>query len=171
MNNNNVDELRNGSKIINVSIRDERKPAEKAESEKFPEHDIIKRKRMIYDIMKNMGIPANILGYKYVIEAIELVLDGKVGNAVTKELYPTIAKKFNTTGSRVERAIRHAIERAMINADVDYIEKMFGYTISATRGKPTNSEFIYGIVSYINLREECDSRGVSRQIRNLYMDL
>ena len=157
MRNNNVDELRNGSKVIDVLVTNERKHAEKAESEKSTKHDMIKRKRMIYDVIKNVGIPANLRGYKYTIEAINLVFDGKVKHSVTKEMYPVIAKKFKTTGNSVERAIRHAVEHSMINGNMEYIEEIFGYTISATRGRPTNSEFIYGIVNYINLQEEIDS--------------
>ena len=97
----------------------------------------------ITDILRQIGVPAHIKGYHYLREAILLsVEDPEIMNAVTKVLYPTVAKKFGTTPSRVERAIRHAIEVAWDRGDVDTLNAYFGYTIHNSRGKPTNSEFI-----------------------------
>ena len=97
----------------------------------------------ISEIMHQIGVPAHIKGYQYLREAILLsVGDDEMINSVTKYLYPTVAKKFGTTPSRVERAIRHAIEVAWDRGDVDVLSSYFGYTIQNQRGKPTNSEFI-----------------------------
>lgn len=98
---------------------------------------------MVTEMIHQIGVPAHIKGYHYLREAILLsVEDPEVMNAVTKVLYPTVAKKFATTPSRVERAIRHAIEVAWDRGDVDTLNAYFGYTIHNSRGKPTNSEFI-----------------------------
>jgi two-component system response regulator (stage 0 sporulation protein A) len=94
-------------------------------------------------VLHEIGIPAHIKGYLYLREAVCLVVQRiELLGGVTKELYPTIAKKFNTTPSRVERAIRHAIEVAWNRGNVDLIHSLFGHTINSDRGKPTNSEFI-----------------------------
>ncbi|MFZ5688172.1 MAG: sporulation transcription factor Spo0A [Bacillota bacterium] len=94
-------------------------------------------------IIHQMGVPAHIKGYQYLRDAILFVIDEvNLLGAVTKELYPMIAKKYFTTPSRVERAIRHAIELAWDRGNVDMMNKFFGYTINVERGKPTNSEFI-----------------------------
>ena len=98
---------------------------------------------MVTEMIHQIGVPAHIKGYHYLRESILLsVKDPEVMNAVTKVLYPTVAKKFTTTASRVERAIRHAIEVAWDRGDVDTLNAYFGYTIHNSRGKPTNSEFI-----------------------------
>ncbi|MBR2043360.1 MAG: sporulation transcription factor Spo0A [Clostridia bacterium] len=98
---------------------------------------------MVTDIIHKIGIPAHIKGYSYLREAIMLsVRDSEMINSVTKLLYPTIAKTFGTTPSRVERAIRHAIEVAWDRGDTKVLDSYFGYTIQVQRGKPTNSEFI-----------------------------
>ena len=98
---------------------------------------------MVTEMIHQIGVPAHIKGYHYLREAILLsVEDPEIMNAVTKVLYPTVAKKFGTTPSRVERAIRHAIEVAWDRGDVDTLNAYFGYTIHNSRGKPTNSEFI-----------------------------
>ena len=103
-------------------------------------------------ILHEIGVPAHIRGYHYMREAIIMsVEDLDVLNYITKELYPTIAKKCNTTPSRVERAIRHAIEVAWSRGKVDVIDKMFGYTINNHKGKPTNSEFIALIADRLRL--------------------
>jgi len=95
--------------------------------------------RMIHQ----MGVPAHVKGYQYLRDAIvSVVLDVSLLGAVTKELYPTIAVKYQTTPSRVERAIRHAIELAWDRGNVDFMNRYFGYTINVDRGKPTNSEFV-----------------------------
>jgi len=94
-------------------------------------------------IIHQMGVPAHIKGYQYLRDAILFVIEEvNLLGAVTKELYPMIAKKYLTTPSRVERAIRHAIELAWDRGNVDMMNKFFGYTINVERGKPTNSEFI-----------------------------
>ena len=106
----------------------------------------------ITNIIHEIGVPAHIKGYLYLREAIKMVIDNvELLGAVTKELYPSIAKKFNTTPSRVERAIRHAIEVAWSRGKVDTINKLFGYTVHTTKGKPTNSEFIAMIADKLRL--------------------
>lgn len=97
----------------------------------------------VTNLIHQMGVPAHIKGYQYLRNAIILVIeDVSLLGAITKELYPAIAAKYNTTPSRVERAIRHAIELAWERGNVDMMTRFFGYTISIERGKPTNSEFI-----------------------------
>jgi len=97
----------------------------------------------ITNIIHEIGVPAHIKGYLYLREAITMVYnDVELLGSITKVLYPDIAKKFNTTASRVERAIRHAIEVAWSRGNLDSISSLFGYTISNTKAKPTNSEFI-----------------------------
>lgn len=108
---------------------------------------------IISDIMKQIGVPAHIKGYQYLREAIILsVNDPELMHSVTKVLYPTVAKSNKTTASRVERAIRHAIEVAWDRGDVDVLSSYFGYTIQNSRGKPTNSEFIAMISDKLRLR-------------------
>ena len=103
---------------------------------------------MIHEI----GVPAHIKGYQYLREAIMMSVDDiEMLNSITKILYPTIAKKFQTTPSRVERAIRHAIEVAWSRGKMDTIDELFGYTIHNGKGKPTNSEFIALIADKIRL--------------------
>ena len=97
----------------------------------------------ITDIMHEIGVPSHIKGFQYLREAIILaVKDNDVINAMTKELYPQVASTFCTTPMRVERSIRHAIEVAWERGDLDTLQRFFGYSVSNTRGKPTNSEFI-----------------------------
>lgn len=108
---------------------------------------------IVTEIILHIGIPAHIKGYHYIREAIILCLsDSNMINSVTKVLYPTIAKRFDTTSSRVERAIRHAIELAWDRGDVDTLNSYFGYTINTGRGKPTNSEFIAMISDKLRLK-------------------
>ncbi len=108
---------------------------------------------MVTDIIHQVGVPAHIKGYHYLRESIMLAVnDSEIINSVTKQLYPTVAKKFGTTSSRVERAIRHAIEVAWDRGDVDVLNSYFGYTIHTGRGKPTNSEFIALIADKLRLR-------------------
>ena len=97
----------------------------------------------VTNLMHQMGVPAHVRGYQYIRDAILMVVEEmNLLGAVTKELYPAIAEKYNTTPSRVERAIRHAIELAWDRGNVELMNKFFGYTIDVERGKPTNSEFI-----------------------------
>ena len=107
---------------------------------------------LVTNIIHEVGVPAHIKGYQYLREAIMMVVnDIDVINQITKSLYPQIAHKFNTTPSRVERAIRHAIEVAWGRGQQDAVENIFGYTISASKGKPTNSEFIAMIADKLRL--------------------
>lgn len=104
-------------------------------------------------IIHQIGVPAHIKGYQYLRTAILMTIeDNEVINSVTKILYPTVAKKYKTTTSRVERAIRHAIEVAWDRGDVDTLNSYFGYTIQNSRGKPTNSEFIAMIADNLRLK-------------------
>ncbi len=104
-------------------------------------------------IIHQIGVPAHIKGYQYLRTAILLtVKDSDIINSVTKILYPSVAKKYQTTTSRVERAIRHAIEVAWDRGDVDTLNSYFGYTIQNNRGKPTNSEFIAMIADNLRLQ-------------------
>lgn len=104
---------------------------------------------MIHDI----GIPAHIRGYLYLRDAIAMVVNRvEILGAVTKELYPAIARKYNTTPSRVERAIRHAIEVACNRGNVELLSRLFGHTINSVRGKPTNSEFIAMIADRLRMQ-------------------
>lgn len=108
---------------------------------------------IISDIMRQIGVPAHIKGYQYLRESIALsIKDPDLMHAVTKVLYPTVAKNNKTTASRVERAIRHAIEVAWDRGDVDVLSSYFGYTIQNSRGKPTNSEFIAMISDKLRLK-------------------
>ncbi len=108
---------------------------------------------MVTGIIHEIGVPAHIKGYQYLREAIIIAVnDMEVINAVTKVLYPQVAKAFSTTPSRVERAIRHAIEVAWDRGDLDTLQRFFGYTVSNTKGKPTNSEFIALIADRLQLQ-------------------
>lgn len=107
-------------------------------------------------IIHQIGVPAHIKGYQYLRTAILMTIeDSDVINSVTKVLYPTVAKKYQTTTSRVERAIRHAIEVAWDRGDIDTLNSYFGYTIQNSRGKPTNSEFIAMIADNLRLKYKC----------------
>lgn len=115
--------------------------------------DIYDMETMVTDVIHEIGIPAHIKGYQYLRRAIMMAVDDlDVINSITKELYPTVAKEFNTTSSRVERAIRHAIEVAWDRGDTDILNSFFGYTIANTKGKPTNSEFIAMIADKLRLK-------------------
>ena len=108
---------------------------------------------MVTNIIHEIGVPAHIKGYQYLREAIIIAVnDMDVINAITKVLYPQVAKTFQTTPSRVERAIRHAIEVAWDRGDLDTLQSFFGYTVSNTKGKPTNSEFIALIADKLQLQ-------------------
>ena len=117
-----------------------RSPAEAEEDEPEVGPDI---EAQVTRIIHQIGVPAHIKGYQYLRTAILMTIrDSEMINSVTKSLYPSVAKKYKTTTSRVERAIRHAIEVAWDRGDVDTLNSYFGYTIQNSRGKPTNSEFI-----------------------------
>lgn len=107
---------------------------------------------LVTNVIHEVGVPAHIKGYQYLREAIIMVVNNiDVINQITKSLYPQIASKYNTTPSRVERAIRHAIEVAWGRGQQEAVENIFGYTISAAKGKPTNSEFIAMIADKLRL--------------------
>ena len=111
--------------------------------------------REVTAVIHEVGVPAHIKGYQYVREAIVIaVQDMDVINAVTKVLYPEVARRYNTTPSRVERAVRHAIETAWDRGDLETLQRYFGYTVSNTKGKPTNSEFIAMIADRIRLQSK-----------------
>ena len=108
---------------------------------------------MVTGIIHEIGVPAHIKGYQYLREAIIIAInDMDVINAITKVLYPQVAKTFQTTPSRVERAIRHAIEVAWDRGDLDTLQRFFGYTVNSAKGKPTNSEFIALIADKLQLQ-------------------
>lgn len=113
---------------------------------------VVADERVVTEILHQIGVPAHIKGYQFLRDAILMTMeDCEYINSVTKRLYPEIAKRNNTTASRVERAIRHAIEVAWDRGDVDTLNRYFGYTIHNLRGKPTNSEFIAMIADKMRL--------------------
>ena len=115
---------------------------------------------MVTEVIHDIGVPAHIKGYKYLREAIIMTVeDPEMINGVTKILYPAVAKKYATTSSRVERAIRHAIEVAWDRGDVDTLQKYFGYTVSGIKGKPTNSECIAMIADHLSLQRKKNAGG------------
>ncbi len=119
----------------------------------LPKTDKTSIESLVTGIIHEIGVPAHIKGYQYLREAIIIAVnDMDVINAITKVLYPQVAKTFQTTPSRVERAIRHAIEVAWDRGDLDTLQRFFGYTVSNTKGKPTNSEFIALIADKLQLQ-------------------
>lgn len=120
----------------------------------------------VTDIIHQIGIPAHIKGYHYLRKAIVLsVNDQKMLENITKLLYPTVAEDFSTTSNRVERAIRHAIETAWNRGNTDVLTDMFGYTVNANKGKPTNSEFIALITDMLRLKMKFgDKMEINRKI-------
>lgn len=143
-----------GVKLYNKRIPETKKIIGAGEDRKhFMERNI---ENDVTSIIHDVGVPAHIKGYQYLREAIIMsVNDNEMLNSITKILYPSIAKKFQTTSSRVERAIRHAIEVAWNRGRMDTIDELFGYTINAEKGKPTNSEFIALIADKIRLEYKC----------------
>ena len=151
-------DLMNANKEFQIMItvpstKNAKDSAEKAteKKEQTPEviHDLEKD---VTDMIHEIGVPAHIKGYQYLREAIMMsVEDPAMISSITKILYPTIAKRFQTTPSRVERAIRHAIEVAWSRGRMETLDAMFGYTIDTGKGKPTNSEFIALIADRIRL--------------------
>ena len=126
--------------------------AEENQVRETPVNSINVEKEVTCQLLQ-LGVPAHIKGYAYLRKAILMVIeDANAINAITKHLYPTIAKSFKTTSSRVERAIRHAIEVAWDRGNPEYLDSVFGYTISSNKGKPTNSEFVALIGDNIRLR-------------------
>lgn len=135
---NNNDVIHNGKSVVN-----------EVEKKSFDLHDLEKE---VTDMIHEIGVPAHIKGYQYLREAIIMTVeDIEMLNSITKILYPAIAKKYQTTSSRVERAIRHAIEVAWSRGKMETLDALFGYTINIGKGKPTNSEFIALISDKIRL--------------------
>jgi two-component system response regulator (stage 0 sporulation protein A) len=136
---------------VSSGVKEEKMPEEKVIPMPVPAaHDLEKD---VTDMIHEIGVPAHIKGYQYLREAIMMsVNDMDMLNSITKILYPGIAKKFDTTSSRVERAIRHAIEVAWSRGKTDTLDELFGYTVSNGKGKPTNSEFIALITDRIRLQ-------------------
>ena len=139
--------LQNKSSIIGREIKSQYidiSPANKRSEENI--------EALVTNVIHEIGVPAHIKGYQYLREAIIMVVSNiDMINQITKQLYPEIAEKYHTTPSRVERAIRHAIEVAWGRGQQDVVESIFGYTISAAKGKPTNSEFIAMIADKLRL--------------------
>ena len=132
--------------LVKIKKRDETQP----KSNVTPDMEA-----QVTKIIHQIGVPAHIKGYQYLRSAILMTIeDNDIINSVTKILYPTVAKKYGTTTSRVERAIRHAIEVAWDRGDVDTLNSYFGYTIQNSRGKPTNSEFIAMIADNLRLKHK-----------------
>lgn len=120
-------------------------PTYKAVDENFLRKEITK-------LLHTLGMPAHVLGYEYTREAILITLGNKdILRAITRELYPAVSKRFNTTPTRVERAIRHAVELAWDRGDLDTIQKFFGFTTSPKKGKPTNKEFLSALADHLRL--------------------
>lgn len=135
--------------VRNTELIHAKKPEEIIENTGQEEDRLENR---VTDMLHEIGIPAHIKGYHYLRDAIIMAVDDMdVLNAITKVLYPTVAKKYQTTSSRVERAIRHAIEVAWNRGKLDTLDRLFGYTVSNGKGKPTNSEFIALIADTIQL--------------------
>lgn len=136
----------------NAGIGKNREIRRNGNSEQIREVPVRNLEMDVTDIIHEIGVPAHIKGYQYLRDAIIMsVEDMEMLNSITKILYPTIAKKHQTTPSRVERAIRHAIEVAWSRGKMDTIDELFGYTVSTGKGKPTNSEFIALIADKIRL--------------------
>ncbi|MEG1965642.1 MAG: sporulation transcription factor Spo0A, partial [Oscillospiraceae bacterium] len=136
-----------------VQFSDTRKPTDTilSCSTKFDKQTDIEI--LVTEIIHQIGVPAHIKGYHYLRQSIILATENpEIINSITKELYPTIAQKYQTTPSRVERAIRHAIEVAWDRGDLDILNSYFGYTVNNGRGKPTNSEFIAMISDKLRLK-------------------
>ena len=122
-------------------------------AEKAREENAVALEVRVTEVIHQVGVPAHIKGYQYLREAIMMAVeDIESVSAITKVLYPSIAKKFHTTSSRVERAIRHAIEVAWDRGDLETLQSYFGYTVSGVKGKPTNSEFISMIADRLRLQ-------------------
>ena len=139
-----------GSLVNHIESLTSSRPDSAARGETAGAPDI---ETQVTKIIHQIGVPAHIKGYQYLRTAILMTIaDSDIINSVTKVLYPSVAKKYSTTTSRVERAIRHAIEVAWDRGDVDTLNSYFGYTIQNSRGKPTNSEFIAMIADNLRLK-------------------
>ncbi len=136
------------------------------EKEMNEQSEDINMEVIVTEIIHQIGVPAHIKGYHYLREAIMIsVYDKELLESVTKILYPTVAKRFSTTSSRVERAIRHAIEIAWDRGDIDTLNSYFGYTVNTGKGKPTNSEFIALISDKLRLRYKKELEKSNKKIK------
>ncbi len=138
---------------IMITVPKSTSSADRELAEKVKKQEVIRDlEQDVTDMIHEIGVPAHIKGYQYLREAIMMsVQDPSMISSITKILYPTIAKRFQTTPSRVERAIRHAIEVAWSRGRMETLDALFGYTIDTGKGKPTNSEFIALIADKIRL--------------------
>lgn len=137
---------------LNDRDNPDRVEKEKADSSEGVETDL---ETQVTKIIHQIGVPAHIKGYQYLRSAIIMTMNNtEMINSITKQLYPGVAKQYGTTSSRVERAIRHAIEVAWDRGDVDVINSFFGYTVQSARGKPTNSEFIALVADSLRLKNK-----------------
>lgn len=157
-----IEEIRSAVKVLSTLTNSEwealkeviaNKPNSVEDTEEQEKNSWRKKEKKVTELLKMIGIPVHIKGYAYTKTAILWVLEkpDSAGFLATKELYPYVAKEYSTTASRVERAIRHAFELAWDRGDMELLDKIFMNTISATRGKPTNSEGIALLAEYINL--------------------
>ena len=149
-----VDEL-----IVRETSENPKMEKQKTIVEELPTVEIEEKqlRKETTELMRELGIPASLSGYKYIREAVVLLLQDQgqfYDRQVTKGLYPDIAKKFKTTWSRVERAIRHCIEVVFVRGNMKKIEEVFSYTTSMDRGKPTNSEFLFLLADEIQNKIE-----------------
>lgn len=149
-------DLMNGDKEfqIMITVPSGKAPVQRSVSQEQPRETEVDRnlEQDVTDMIHEIGVPAHIKGYQYLREAIMMSVDDPAMiSSITKILYPTIAKRFQTTPSRVERAIRHAIEVAWSRGKMETLDALFGYTIDTGKGKPTNSEFIALIADRIRL--------------------
>ncbi len=141
--------------FCNETVVERIKQIKKEKTNEFTIKKEISLETRVTDMLHEIGIPAHIKGYHYLRDAILMAIeDMDVLNAITKILYPTVAKRHQTTSSRVERAIRHAIEVAWNRGKLDTLDEIFGYTVSNGKGKPTNSEFIALIADTIRLEQK-----------------
>ena len=142
--------MMNNSNIANITNREIKTQYIEIAPDKKKDQENLEA--LVTNIIHEVGVPAHIKGYQYLREAIMMVVNNiDIINQITKQLYPDIAVKFHTTPSRVERAIRHAIEVAWTRGQTETVDSIFGYTISAAKGKPTNSEFIAMIEDKLRL--------------------
>lgn len=147
-----VRQLKSGHQVIKNSGQSGISPQVTAPGQPAYALSALGLEKEVTSVIHEIGIPAHIKGYQYLRDAIIMAInDMDILNAITKQLYPNIAKKYNTTPSRVERAIRHAIEVAWSRGRMDTIDKLFGYTVDNGKGKPTNSEFIALIADRLRL--------------------
>ena len=140
-----LSEMSESTRAANVG---EKTPVQVQESSSQPLTEAQKENKL-RDLFLKIGVPRHIKGYKYLIKAV-LLFEKEPDQSITKILYPEVAKAFDTTGSRVERAIRHAIECAWDRGDLDVFDEMFGNTVSSSKGKPTNWEFISITAEWLN---------------------